>query len=159
MHSISYRVARPDDAAACINLRGRTRENAFSAAQLAELGITVDSWRQSMVDGCFLGHVCVVDGQIAGYCFGDTTSGEILVLALLPEYEGHGFGTHLLQRVVDELWMRGFDRLFLACSSDPAVRSHGFYRHLGWRATGETDDTGDEILERRRETDTVTTIC
>lgn len=41
---IAVRDARPEDAAACIDLRGRTRENAFSAAQLAELGITEDSW-------------------------------------------------------------------------------------------------------------------
>lgn len=41
--TIRYRDAHPDDAAACIDLRGRTRENAFSAAQLAELGITTQS--------------------------------------------------------------------------------------------------------------------
>ncbi|MER2177626.1 MAG: GNAT family N-acetyltransferase, partial [Stenotrophomonas maltophilia] len=27
------------------------------------------------------------------------------------------------------------------------VRSHGFYRHLGWRPTGEIDSLGDEVLE------------
>jgi hypothetical protein len=33
----------------------------------------------------------------------------------------------------------GLARLFLGCSSDPKVRSYGFYRHLGWRSTGVTD--------------------
>ena len=35
--NVVYRPAVPADAAACIDLRGRTRENAFSAAQLAAL--------------------------------------------------------------------------------------------------------------------------
>ncbi len=76
---VVYRPAVPADAAACIDLRGRTRENAFSAEQLAALGITVKSWAAGIAQGGF--------------------------------------------------------------------RSHGFYRHLGWRPTGEIDDLGDEVLE------------
>ena len=53
----------------------------------------------------------------------------------------------LLQWVADELGKRGFERLWLASSPESVVRSHGFYRHLGWRPTGETDEYGDEILE------------
>ena len=41
----------------------------------------------------------------------------------------------------------GHQRLFLGCSADPQSRSYGFYRHLGWRSTGEFDAHGDEILE------------
>ena len=40
----------------------------------------------------------------------------------------------------------GWRRLFLGCSTDPASRSHGFYRHLGWQPTGRLDAHGDEIL-------------
>jgi hypothetical protein len=49
--------------------------------------------------------------------------------------------------VVDELRSCGHTRLFLGCSRDPASRSHGFYRHLGWRATGAVDGNDDEVLE------------
>ena len=44
---------------------------------------------------------------------------------------------------------QGHQRLFLGCSSDPASRSYGFYRYLGWTATGETDKYGDDVLEFR----------
>jgi GNAT superfamily N-acetyltransferase len=37
---------------------------------------------------------------MAGYCFADRDSGEVLVLALLPDYEGRGIGRQLLQEVV-----------------------------------------------------------
>lgn len=86
---------------------------------------------------------------MAGYGFADRESGEVLVLALLPEYENLGIGRRLLQDVVSLARDAGHHRLFLACSADPRSRSHGFYRHLGWCPTGEIDETGDEILELR----------
>lgn len=49
--------------------------------------------------------------------------------------------------VIEELKKHEFLRLFLSCSSDPNVRSYGFYRRLGWSPTGEKDEYGDEILE------------
>lgn len=74
-------------------------------------------------------------------------TGEIAVLALLPNHEGHGIGKALLARMVEEFSAAGFRRLFLGCSPEPSVRSHGFYRHLGWTSTGTFDGAGDEILE------------
>lgn len=66
---------------------------------------------------------------------------------MLPEYEGKGIGRHLLCLMVDVFRALGFERRFLACSSDLNTRSHGFYRHLGRRPTGEMDAAGDEVLE------------
>ena len=88
-----------------------------------------------------------MDDKIIGYCFGDRDSGEIIVLALLPAYEGQGIGKALLDLMIENFKHQGFRRLFLGCSSDPQVRSYGFYRHLGWKPTGEKDTLGDEILE------------
>ena len=145
--TIAYRRAVPDDTSTCIVLRGMTRENAFSVEQLAALGITLESWRSAIADGSLPGHVAIFDGRIVGYCFGERETGEIAVLALLPEHEGQGVGRALLNLVIADFKEFGLGRLFLSCSSDPAVRSYGFYRHLGWRSTGTFDDRGDEVLE------------
>jgi GNAT superfamily N-acetyltransferase len=126
-----------------------TRENAISSARLASLGITEDSLAKSMEAAQVMGHVCSDGDRIVGYCFGDRTTGEILVLALLPDYESRGIGKALLSLVVTDLWSIGFKRLFLGCSRNPAHRSHGFYRHLGWQSAGALDAHGDEILELR----------
>jgi GNAT superfamily N-acetyltransferase len=142
-------TARASDAAEYVRIRGLTRENAIPAARLAALGITVQSWGRDIARGALVGYVARHGDEIEGYCFGDTHTGEVVVLALLPSAEGQGVGRALLESVVRALAGAGHQRLFLGCSKDPLVRSHGFYRHLGWRPTGQVDANDDEILELR----------
>jgi len=147
MSTLTFRPSTADDVPACVAIRGQTRENAFSVEELRALGITVDSWAAGVRSGDLPGFVACANGRVSGYCFGDRETGEIVVLALLPESENQGTGKMLLRLVVQHLASLGHKRLFLACASDPAVRSHGFYRHLGWTPTGERDEAGDDILE------------
>jgi N-acetylglutamate synthase-like GNAT family acetyltransferase len=145
--TLTYRPAVPEDIAACIDLRGKTRENAVSVERLATLGITHESWSRDLADGVLPGYVCLEQGRMVGYCFGDSTTGEVVVLALLPDWEGRGIGKHLLSMIVRDFTHLGFTRLFLGCSSNPKVRSYGFYRYLGWKSTGTLDAAQDEVLE------------
>ncbi|MFG6443394.1 GNAT family N-acetyltransferase, partial [Roseateles sp. LKC17W] len=147
---IQYRTAIPLDSEECIRIRGITRENAISSEVLAGMGITVETLAKAIEAGELSGFVCMAGSQIAGYCFGASATGEIVVLALRREFEGMGVGRELLSRVAAHLGKLGHSRLFLACSADSSVRSHGFYRHLGWRSTGVVDHHGDEVLELQR---------
>ena len=144
---LRFRRATADDVPACLILRGKTRENAISAERLASMGITVQSWADDVRRDSLPGYVCTDDAAIAGYCFGDKATGEVVVLALLPAYENQGVGRHLLGLVVTHLSALGHRRLYLGCSADSSTRSHGFYRHLGWVSTGTFDRAGDEVLE------------
>jgi len=145
--NLKYRPALPEDAAECVVVRGRTRQNAASEEWLRSIGITSKSWGENIRSGALPGDVCFVDGEIVGFCFGVRETGEIQVLAVLPDFENCGVGRELLDRTSKELAKLGHARLFLGCSPDPASRSYGFYRHLGWRSTGTFDKYGDEILE------------
>jgi len=69
-----------------------------------------------------------------------------MVLAVLPEFEARGIGRRLLTLVVEWLRSCNHHRIWLAASPDPSVRAYGFYRSLGWHATGERLRNGDEIL-------------
>jgi GNAT superfamily N-acetyltransferase len=152
---LTYRAGRPEEAPEYVALRGRTRQNAFSEDRLRSVGVTAETWAEGIESGSLPGHACVVDGNVVGYCFGDRESGEIVVVAVLPEFEGLGVGREVLRRTADELVAWGHRRLYLSCSPFPESRSHGFYRHLGWRSTGTIDGNGDEVLEwvvRRPET-------
>ena len=144
---LEYRRAVPEDVTECLVVRGRTRQNPASEELLRSIGITSESWAENIRSGALPGHVCIVDEKIVGFCFGMRETGEIQVLAILPDFEDHGIGRELLDRTSKELAKQGHTRLFLGCSPDPVSRSYGFYRHLGWRSTGTFDQYGDEILE------------
>ena len=144
---LNFRPARRADAAECVELRGRTRQNPASAELLRSLGITAKSWGDNIASGALPGFICTVAGRMVGYCFGVRETGEIQVLAVLPDFEDRGIGRELLQLTVMKLADLGHKRLFLGCNPDPGSRSHGFYRHLGWRSTNTFDKYGDEILE------------
>ena len=145
--NLKFRRALPEDVAECMVVRGRTRQNAASEEWLNSIGITSESWAENVRSGVLPGHVCTVNGKVVGFCFGLRETGEIQVIAVLPDFENRGIGRELLDRTIGELAKLGHARLFLGCSPDPASRSHGFYRHLGWRSTGSFDKYGDEILE------------
>ena len=144
---LQYRPATPEDVAECLVVRGKTRQNPASEEWLRSIGITAESWAENIRSGALPGHVCIVDGKIVGFCFGVRQTGEIQVVAILPAFEERGIGRELLGRTSKALAQLGHARLFLGCSPDPASRSYGFYRHLGWRSTGHFDHYGDEILE------------
>lgn len=142
-----FRQATPDDAAACIAIRSQTRENAFTAAELLQHGITPEAIATQIADRTICGYVCTRATDIVGYCFGALSTGEIIVLAVLPAYEHKGLGRSLLEMVLDDIRRTGADRAFLGCTTNPHARAFGFYRHLGWVSTGQYDAMGDEILE------------
>lgn len=145
--SVHYEQAPASLTAEYIRLRGLTRENPVSEARLRGLGVTVESWSHDIDSGELTGTTAHVGERLVGYCFGNTHTGEVVVLAVLPDVEGQGIGRQLLARVIADLHSRGHRRLFLGCSADPGVRSYGFYRHLGWRSTGVLDPHDDEVLE------------
>jgi GNAT superfamily N-acetyltransferase len=145
--TLQFRAAVASDASACVRLRGLTRENAVAEERLRSAGVTAGSWATDIESGSLPGFVCESDGELVGYCFGARETGEVIVLALLPAYEGRGLGRRLLGMVVKQLRGFGHRRLFLGCSPDPSCRAYGFYRHLGWRTTGAFDRHGDEVLE------------
>jgi GNAT superfamily N-acetyltransferase len=99
-----------------------------------------------MASGRMKGWVCLHGSTLVGFCNGEAETGEVLVLAVLPNYERRGIGANLLLHVVE--WHRtvGSNTIWLAASPDARIRAHGFYRSLGWRPNGKKQQNGDEIL-------------
>jgi GNAT superfamily N-acetyltransferase len=144
---LTVREMQADDIEETFSVRARTRQNAASKEWLATQGITPAFFAASMASGKVKGWVCFHESVLVGFCIGDGTSGEVLVLAVLSGYEGNGIGKRLLSCVVDWLRSAGFEQPWLAASPDPHIRAHGFYRALGWKPTGRALENRDEILQ------------
>src|ERR1700733_1771087 len=68
--------------------------------------------------------ISVHESREVGHCEGDSTTGEIVGLAILPSYQRRGIGTRLLQLVVDSLRAAGAKRIWLDAPRDPTQRPH-----------------------------------
>ena len=145
--SIKYRDAKTTDVNRCIEIRGLTRENPIATEVLKQFGVTEQSWKFEIEQERIIGIIAQNQSQAIGFCFGNTITGEIQSLAILPHFEGKGFSKIMLSLVVEKLSQLNFKRLWLAASPNREIRAHGFYRHLGWKSTGQKDNYGDEILE------------
>lgn len=149
MTALQYRKTQRNDVEAQFDVRSKTRENPISKARLAGMGVTPASMVEGLESGELCGWVCLNDTSVVGFCTGHIATGEVLVLAVLPAFEGRGIGKQLLGRVVEDLQQAGANLIWLSADSNSAVRAHGFYRQLGWLPSGEVLDNGDEILELR----------
>jgi GNAT superfamily N-acetyltransferase len=140
------REATLADVEATFQVRALTRENAISRERLATLGVTPASVASAMTGGSYRSWVAEVRDEIVGFCNADADTGEVVVLAVLPQHEGHGWGAALLSAAVSFLHSQNRERIWLFASPLETLRSHGFYRANGWSPTGRLADNGDEEL-------------
>lgn len=120
-------------------LRAATRENALSRKDLRKMGITEES-TEAILRTTHRGWLCEEAGRIVGFAIGDGKTGELLVIAVLPEFEGGGVGLRLLDRVEEWLWSLGWQELWLWTSPDRQKRAFTFYLKRGWIVAELKDD-------------------
>jgi GNAT superfamily N-acetyltransferase len=121
MQSLVFRETLPSDIEGLFPICARTRENRISKEGLASIGITAESIAKQMTGGRVKGWVCSTR-QPSSNSVAAMRTGEVLVLAVLPDYERRGIGTYLLSRVVEWLRSVGSDTVWLAASAEPRIR-------------------------------------
>lgn len=129
----------------CIWVRTQTRENRWSLEALTEAGVTEAAFTQHLAT-THRGWVGVHNGQIVGFSMGDRSNGELLVVAVLPDYEGCGIGRRLVELVQQWLYEQGWHEIWLWTSPNYATRAYKLYRTLGWNDCGVTND---QLIMRR----------
>jgi len=129
--STVFREIAEGDVPDLFRVRVSTRENALSKEDLRRLGITPETVRE-MMRTSHRGWLCEADGAVVGFAMGNGRTGEMWVIALLPEAEGRGIGTELMDRVEGWLWSLGWREIWLTTDTDTSLRAYGFYRARGW---------------------------
>lgn len=144
--AMHYRELQSVDLRAVFRVRVATWHNDNGAVELHALGITPERVTH-LLQTSHRGWVCEVDQQIVGFAMGDAQTGEMWVIAVLPEFEGAGIGRQLLQHVEDWLF-ETWSEIWLTTDTDESFRAVGFYRHLGWQDWKLAD--GDRYLKKVR---------
>lgn len=125
------RPITPADIPALFAVRVLTDENRLTREQLTALGITEATVLERMQQS-FRGWLYEVDGQVVGFAMGDRATGELWVIAVLPEYVCRGIGSQLLRAVETWLEQEGCRELWLTTDTDKRLRAYSFYRKHGW---------------------------
>ena len=129
--AVLYRKIVPADIPALFAVRVATDENCLTRSELTALGITEETVMQKL-SASYNGWLCEVAGRVIGFAIGDRATGELWVIAVLPEYVGRGIGSALLGAVEGWLHECGWTRLWLTTDVDITLRAYRFYRNRGW---------------------------
>jgi len=136
---MNLRPIESKDLQSIFDVRAGTRENRFSREALCEIGITEESVAR-MLGTTHRGWLSEGEGKIAGFAIGDGKTGELWVIAVLPEFEKRGIGSQLLAVVEEWLASLGWKELWLWTSSDPNKRAYSFYANRGWMVSESKAD-------------------
>lgn len=126
--SAVLRVAGRDDVAAMHRVRMSVRENRLTSLVLTEAHYL------EHIETLGRGWVVEDRGEIVGFAVGNATDGNIWALFVDPGHEGRGHGRRLHDAMVEWLWSRGLERLWL--TTDRGTRAQRFYEAAGWRSAG-----------------------
>lgn len=139
----AIRLAREADTDAIFEVRIAVRENVLTMAQLAELGVTPDSFREGLRTAPAT-WVAEEAGRILGFGSVEFDDGSVFALFVHPDAEGRGVGGALLRVMEAELFAR-FPKIWL--ETDGASRAAAFYARQGWGVVAELEE-GDVRMEK-----------
>ena len=110
---LSYRPMTPEDLPAVFSIRLATVENVVTLASLKEdYGITPESLTAAMQFNV-QSWLCEASGRPVGFAMGNRSNGEVIVVAVIPGYEGNGIGQTVLALVQDWLFAEGHEKIWL----------------------------------------------
>jgi ribosomal protein S18 acetylase RimI-like enzyme len=132
---MNIREMESRDICRCLEVRTLVRENHYSLTALQQAGITEESVA-AMLATTHKGWVCEFDQRIVGFSMGNRGTGELWVVAVLPEFEGRGIGRKLMELAVQWLRANACPDIWLWTSPAISTRAYALYRKFGWQDCG-----------------------
>ena len=133
------RQAIAADIAGMQRVRRSVRENRLITTTISDAEV------HDAIDRTGRGWVVEDGGEIVAFAIGNSTTGNIWALFVHPDHERRGYGRLLHDTMIDWLFAKGLDRLWL--TTDRGTRAQGFYQAAGWQLVGSTD--GGELRFER----------
>jgi GNAT superfamily N-acetyltransferase len=126
---MGLRLARLADIEAMHAVRLAVRENRLSDPAK----VTPEHYR-AMLQEHGRGWVHEIDGKVVAFAVGDHRRRNIWALFVAPGFEGRGIGRALHERMVQWLFSRSAEPLWLC--TEPNTRAERFYAKAGWQTRG-----------------------
>jgi GNAT superfamily N-acetyltransferase len=131
--NMQFRKMNSADVPAAYVITLSTREKSFTREAMTAVGITEESVIEMMdVSRSHEGWVCEIDGNPVGFAMGNKNTGELWVIAVLPEFECKGIGSQLHDLTLDWLRSQGWKEAWLAVLQDIQVDAYRFFKNRNW---------------------------
>ncbi len=127
-------------------IRHAVREN-----RLVSTTISDDQVREA-IEKTGRGWVIESEGEVVAFAVGNAANGNIWALFVHPDHERRGYGRLLHDTMMEWLFSRGLERLWL--TTEPGTRAQRFYEAAGWERIGLTA-SGELRYERSKAPTTV----
>jgi len=128
---MTIREAQQGDIPDMFQIRLAVRENAMTLQELEEyFGVTPESIDRFLAEEG-RGWMAEESGEAVGFSLGSRKDRSLFALFVLPEFEGRGIGTALMQAAVDWLHGQKLDEITIDTEDDPATRANALYRLFG----------------------------
>jgi len=141
--SINIRPANISDIPAIFHVRTSVVVNLLTEAELATIGITRQAVERMLEAGEARAWCVDVEGEVVGFSLAFCKERELSALFVLPNYEQRGFGSALLDEVVE--WLTSHSREPIRLVTDRGTPAYRFYKTRGWVDLGYGPE--DEVLE------------
>lgn len=137
------RPALSTDVPSMFRVRTSVRENVLTPEELSELGITPE-FIVAAIERSPCAWVATIDTQVVGFSMVDLDTACLFAAFVLPDYEGLGIGTGLINACESELFK---SHAVAWLETAQASRAAKLYRHLGW---GNETQVGDGDLRMKK---------
>lgn len=112
-------------------IRRSVRENRLVSTSIGDQQV------RDAIEKTGRGWVVESEGQVVAFAIGNAANGSIWALFVHPDHERRGYGRLLHDSMVEWLFSRGLERLWL--TTEPGTRAQRFYEAAGWERAGSTD--------------------
>jgi len=124
----AIRPARLSDVPALFKVRTSVKENALTLTELAEQGITPNAIGEVIAGGT-CAWVAEIDAQVVGFAMVHLQAGCLFAAFVLPEQEGKGIGTRLIEAAETALFEH---HAVIWLETARHSRAARIYRARGW---------------------------
>ena len=131
---MKYRKMTSADVLTIFEIAILGKEKSFTREALYAVGITEEMVADTL-DGARTheGWICECDDKVVGFSMANRGTGELWVMAVLPEYEKRGIGSKLHDTAIDFIKAQDFKEAWLGVLQDIQVNAYGFFTKRGWK--------------------------